>query len=318
MQRIIFVGTDAPLQKTLRQLETFENLEVVAVYTEPKRNLEVDRLCEKHDLLTRDIESLAKHSDSQRSDLECDWLFCVNSTIILPPSVLRAPRCGALNMHPGRLPDYAGLHTHQWAIRNGEQRFGATVHWIEASVDTGAIAYSSEFAISDKETGLSLFVKCLNSGTDLVSQALHDIDQHNPIPKRPQDLSERKLYRHRDAMNGNINWSQTARQIERFVRAADYGPLRCPTYFPSTFTSCGSLSVKKTVLLELECEQPPGTVVQMSSEGIDVACGSNTSLRILTASLNGKTFKPRDLPTIGFQTGERWGNVSPDKMKSES
>jgi hypothetical protein len=28
--------------------------------------------------------------------------------------IFAAPTVGALNMHPGRLPDDAGLHTHQW------------------------------------------------------------------------------------------------------------------------------------------------------------------------------------------------------------
>jgi len=319
MERIIIVGTDTPLQKTLLQLDSYTNLQFNAIYTEPGRNSEVDLLCEKNHLPVRNINSLAQYpNNGQRSELECDWLLCVNSTIIFPKAVLEAPHCGALNMHPGRLPDYAGLHTHQWAIRNGERTFGATLHWMESSVDTGPIAYAAEFAIANNETGLSLFVKCLKAGSDLVGQALRDIDQQNPISKRPQDMSKRKLYRHRDAMNGQIDWKQNAEKIERFVRAADYGPLRCPTYRPSTFTSCGLLFIKKTALLDIECEKPSGTVVHISAEGIDVACGNNSCLRVLAISQNSKALKQHDLAKSGIQIGEHWSDAAHDKNQIET
>jgi folate-dependent phosphoribosylglycinamide formyltransferase PurN len=41
------------------------------------------------------------------------WLISANSTLIIPPEVLGAFDGRSLNFHPGLLPEYAGLHTHQ-------------------------------------------------------------------------------------------------------------------------------------------------------------------------------------------------------------
>jgi hypothetical protein len=60
-----------------------------------------------------------------------DWLINAYGTVIVPPAVLRLFAGRALNVHPGPLPEYGGLHMNQWALRNGETRFGATIHLMD-------------------------------------------------------------------------------------------------------------------------------------------------------------------------------------------
>ena len=38
-------------------------------------------------------------------------------------------------------PEYAGLNAPSWAIYNGEPAHGVTLHWMEAAIDTGPIAW---------------------------------------------------------------------------------------------------------------------------------------------------------------------------------
>lgn len=57
---------------------------------------------------------------------------------ILGPDVLAIPRIGTLNAHPGWLPDYRGVDVVAWSLHNGDAP-GATVHWVDAGVDTGDI-----------------------------------------------------------------------------------------------------------------------------------------------------------------------------------
>ena len=79
------------------------------------------------------------------------WLINVNSTMIIPAEVLALFEGRSLNFHPGLLPEYAGLHTHQWAIRNGEREFGVTVHRMEQKIDAGAIVGKLRFPITADE-----------------------------------------------------------------------------------------------------------------------------------------------------------------------
>ena len=139
---------------------------------------------------------------------------------------------GALNLHPGKLPEYAGLHTHQWAIRNGETLFGVTLHHMEPGVDTGDIAYQTLFDIAETDTGLSLFLKCISEGTLLVQKAIQAIADNHEIPHIPQELSKRKLFTHKMALDGQIEWNQNSKSILNFIRAANYEPFSSPTYSP--------------------------------------------------------------------------------------
>jgi methionyl-tRNA formyltransferase len=90
-----------------------------------------------------------------------DLLLNVHSLYLIVGEVVAAPRIGSFNLHPGPLPEYAGLNTPSWAIYNGEPRHGVTVHWMEPEVDTGPIAYSATFDLSESDTGLSVSARCV-------------------------------------------------------------------------------------------------------------------------------------------------------------
>src|SRR5919109_2815282 len=78
---------------------------------------------------------------------DVDLLLNVHSLHIAAPAVVAAPRTGSFNLHPGPLPEYAGLNAPSWAIYNGETRHAVTLHWMEPEVDAGPIAYAAELAI---------------------------------------------------------------------------------------------------------------------------------------------------------------------------
>src|SRR5262249_26274406 len=80
---------------------------------------------------SNEAAGLARHSGA--------WLISVNSTVIIPSKILKLFEGRSLNFHPGLLPEYAGLHAHQWAIRNGGREFGVTVHRMERRIDAGTI-----------------------------------------------------------------------------------------------------------------------------------------------------------------------------------
>jgi folate-dependent phosphoribosylglycinamide formyltransferase PurN len=61
---------------------------------------------------------------------------------IMKPEILRAIPCPVLNYHAGINPQYRGMNGGYWALATGDQaNFGATVHLVDAGVDTGGILY---------------------------------------------------------------------------------------------------------------------------------------------------------------------------------
>ena len=283
--RVVFAGSGTPLKKVLDAVTRLPGIEFTKVYTDVERHPEIAEKARRSGAAVYEIERMRDPRELERLRAEpYDWLFSVNSTLILSKDVLATARRGALNMHPGRLPDYAGLHTHQWAIRNDERRFAATLHWMEANVDTGPIAYVQEVEISPRDTGLSLFMKCLDAGTEVTVRALTEISRGQDPPRTPQDLSRRRLYRHRDALDGRIRWNAGARSVHNFVRAASYGPFRSPTYEPETSFRGRTLLVRKTELSE-EPGGASGTIVEIASDGILVSCGDGRCVKVLSVAL---------------------------------
>jgi hypothetical protein len=70
--------------------------------------------------------------------------FC--SAVIVPPAILAALGAGAYNFHPGP-PDYPGRFPGVFALYDGAERFGVTVHEMTAAVDAGPIVAAEWFDI---------------------------------------------------------------------------------------------------------------------------------------------------------------------------
>ncbi len=61
---------------------------------------------------------------------------------LLSPKTLAALTCPVLNYHAGITPKYRGMNGAYWALATGDAgNFGATVHLVDAGVDTGKVLH---------------------------------------------------------------------------------------------------------------------------------------------------------------------------------
>ncbi len=61
-----------------------------------------------------------------------------------------------INAHPSLLPNFPGAHAVADAIAAGAKTTGATVHYVDAGIDTGAIISQREVPIFENDTEASL------------------------------------------------------------------------------------------------------------------------------------------------------------------
>ncbi|MEJ2212980.1 MAG: phosphoribosylglycinamide formyltransferase [Gammaproteobacteria bacterium] len=66
-----------------------------------------------------------------------------------------------LNIHPSLLPKYKGLNTHQKAIDAGDERHGATVHFVTPDLDSGPLIIQAEVPVLANDTSESLAARVL-------------------------------------------------------------------------------------------------------------------------------------------------------------
>ena len=203
-----------------------------------------------------------------------DLLLNVHSLYLVNPAVLEAPRLGCFNLHPGPLPECAGLNAPSWAIHHGERTHGVTLHWMSAAVDTGPIAYCDRFPIDASDTGLTLALKCVRAGLPLVEKLLQvAATDATAIPRITQNFAERRYFAAGPPSEGRLNWTGTARQIFDFVRACDYRPFQSPWNHPRTRGGDREFGIVASQLTGRRTSERPGTVGYASAAGVEVACG---------------------------------------------
>jgi methionyl-tRNA formyltransferase len=164
-----------------------------------------------------------------------DVLLNVHSLHLVRPEVLGAPRVGAFNLHPGPLPEVAGLNAPSWGVALGHAEHGVTLHWMEAGIDTGDVVGQVRFPITPDDTALTVSVRCIKHGQELVDRLLAALDEGpDAVPRHPQDPTARRYYGRGVPHDGRVPWSAPAREILDFVRACDYGPYPSPWGVPRT------------------------------------------------------------------------------------
>ncbi len=92
------------------------------------------------------------------SSLDLDYIIGIHFPYIVPQGVLDIPKIGVLNLHPAYLPFNRGWHTPSWAILEGTP-IGATLHFMDAGVDTGDIIHQKEVVVSPADTAHTLYQK---------------------------------------------------------------------------------------------------------------------------------------------------------------
>jgi methionyl-tRNA formyltransferase len=219
---------------------------------------------------------------------EIDLLLNVHSLYLIHGDVVAAPRIGSFNLHPGPLPAMAGLNTPCWAIYRGEPRHAVTLHWMEAGIDTGDIAYEAAFDLSEKDTGLSVSMRCVKEGMPLVARLLEDAEHgRDAIPRHRQDTSLRRYYGREAPEGGRIVWSRPARELVGLVRASDYSPFPSPWGQPQARLEQQPLAVTRAARTGERAAEPPGAVAAAEGDAVKVAAADEWIL-VERVQLNGK------------------------------
>jgi methionyl-tRNA formyltransferase len=92
--------------------------------------------------------------------LEPDLVISVSCPQIFGKELLELPRLGCVNVHSALLPRYRGVLPTFWALANGEETTGVTVHRMIAGIDGGDILLQKRIEIAPDETLHSLMRRC--------------------------------------------------------------------------------------------------------------------------------------------------------------
>jgi methionyl-tRNA formyltransferase len=230
--RIIFFGTPNFAIPTLKYLLQGPD-EVIAVVTQPDREKgrgrkvipsPVKELCLQHGLTLLQPEKVREEAFQEKMRSLQPELFVVAAYgQILPKSLLKIPKHGAVNVHASLLPKYRGAAPIPWAILKGERLTGVTTMMMDEGMDTGDILLQIEIPIGEEETGETLHDRLALLGAQLLLETVRGMKAGNLHPI-PQDHSKATYAPPLKKEDGRIDWSKEAKEIDRQVRAFNPWP----------------------------------------------------------------------------------------------
>jgi|ETNvirenome_6_85_1030632.scaffolds.fasta_scaffold00640_5 methionyl-tRNA formyltransferase len=123
---------------------------------------------------------------------------------LLKKELFEIPQYGCVNIHTGLVNHYRGVDSSLWAMYdNRPDLIGATLHYIDKSIDAGNVIDTGVISIDQLDSLESLFYKTCQTGFYLLSSNIDDIIA-NKANKRT--LKNRgKLYQNKDKNSDIVN-----------------------------------------------------------------------------------------------------------------
>jgi len=157
-------------------------------------------------------------------EIEPDMIISCYYRKIFPRELISIPKIGIVNIHPSLLPYYRGPVPTAWAILNGENEFGVTIHMVDSGIDTGDILIQEKYLIDNEETGYELYMRAMEIGSKVFIENFDDLI-NNKI--EPQKQSPGGSYFGKLENRVLIDWKNSAEFIKNQVRvrAIPYNPI---------------------------------------------------------------------------------------------
>ena len=282
--RLIFMGTPDFAVPTLVELAA-RGHEIAAVYTRaPKpagRGMDVQHTPVEQE--ARQL-ALAVHTPRSLKDEEAQAAFRAHNAdaavvvaygLILPKSVLEAPRLGCFNIHASLLPRWRGAAPINRAIMAGDTESGITIMKMDEGLDTGAIAMAERMPIGADITAGDLHDVLSRLGADLMLRALAAAERGSltltPQPDKGVTYAE-KISKNET----RIDWSKPWKQVHDHIRGL--------SPFPGAWFEIDGARIKALRSTKGEGSGAAGTALD---DKFTIACGTG-AVRLTQVQRAGK------------------------------
>jgi len=96
-------------------------------------------LSRRHRVPVEVITALDASTHARLAALAPDLVIVARFSHIFDAAAIALPRFGMVNIHPGRLPEFAGLHAPLRAVISDTRNFGCSLYWIDPGIDHGPL-----------------------------------------------------------------------------------------------------------------------------------------------------------------------------------
>lgn len=228
-----------PILSSTEQAASVIDGEIVAVYTAPDRPTGRGRK-----LLPSPVKAYAEAqgfdvvtparvtNDEEKARfaaLGADLVVLAAYGLLLPAPFLFDPQHGAVNVHPSLLPRHRGASPVAGAILAGDTRAGTAIMKMDEGLDTGDVLAMEEVGLVGDERAPALTKELFALGARMLGEVLpaYVSGSLQPTPQALNGVTVIKRFKKQD---GELDWSMSAVELERRIRAYDPWPGTASTY----------------------------------------------------------------------------------------
>ncbi len=233
MKKIAFLGSKGIGFSSLKFLldhTSMLDIEIVAVFSNDRKISKTDPsimdLAKSHSIpVFQDIDKIIELPSFE-------LLISVQYHEILHQKHIDCAQELAINLHMAPLPEYRGCNQFSFAIIEGAEEFGTTLHVMEAGIDSGDILFERRFPILDTESVQTLHQKTTMESIQLFEDSIAKIIQGN-YQRQPQSkykgirASGFHLRNEMDSIK-QIDSTWPEEKIDRYIRATYFPPFAPP------------------------------------------------------------------------------------------
>jgi len=202
--------------------------------------------------------------------------------LILPKSILSAPRHGCFNLHASLLPRWRGAAPINRAVMAGDAETGVTVMKMDEGLDTGAMALVERMPIGAAMTAGELHDAMARRGAKLMAQAISELEQGR-LTFTPQPEDGITYAAKIDKVETRIDWGKPWNNVHDHIRGL--------SPFPGAWCELGGDRVKVLRSAKGEGSGAPGTVLD---DRLTVACASGAVRIVELQKAGGRPMQAED------------------------
>lgn len=289
------MGTPNYAKEILQRLIDTENIEVVAVYTQPDKPVgrkkvitapEVKTLACVNEIPVYQPNRLRESEVVQELlKIECDYIVVAAYGQILPKEILEHAPC--INLHASILPHYRGASPIQQTLLHADNQTGVTAMLMGEGLDTGDILKIETIEVGDDEMVESLFERLTKVAADLTIDTLQNFNAYTPLK---QDNSKATHCSKITKKDGEVSFENASELYNKY---------RAFTPWPGVYLACG-LKLKKISLEDAITKNEMGKILKIDSDSIIVGCKKG-SIRIFILQPESKN----EMSALSYINGKR-------------
>lgn len=264
--------------------------DVIAVVTQPDRPVgrkkiltppPVKNVAVEHEIPVYQPEKLNNSSELEELlSLDADIIVTAAFGQLLPESLLKAPRLGAINVHASLLPKYRGGAPIHQAIIDGEKETGITIMYMVKNLDAGNIISQKAIRIDDSDNVGTMHDKLSFLGAELLKDTLPCIiDGTND--SIPQDDTKATFASNISREDERIDWQQSAQAIHNHIRGL--------SPWPVAYTTMDDKNLKLfDAHIVTDKKGKPGVIIETTKKELIIGTGSNDAIALTEIQFAGK------------------------------